>query len=421
MASRSIAVAVPQEQTPHPDPVPIPNPAPKRKRRHVRSQRGSIVRRGRSWIAVFRTREGKQKWQTFHSKAEATKHLTDVLKLIQEDKYTDAQPELFSVYVERWLKRRAETVKPNTWNTYNTAFKKWLLPAFGDEEMRDITREQVRALAYRMIQAHHLSGKSIQIILMVLSDLFDSAIDDKVAQTNPAHRLNVDLPDDSKERHVPEPEEVSATFAALDAHPTVQVFLAAAAMTGLRKGELLGLFWDDIDWRRGTIRVERSLTRANRERSKSFRNIEWVNSTTLAVVPPKSKTSRRTVNMPAQLEDLLKQLRALTRNDSRFVFQQDETGAPLDPDLIYDPLHEAQARAGVKPFGFHGVRHLYASTLQEAGASPAHTRDRMGHSSITMTDRYTHDVADGRAYADAVARVFPFGVSKLLAERTSAR
>jgi integrase len=416
MASRNIAVlavARPQEPTPIPASIPPPE-APKRKRRRVRSQRGSIVRRGRSWIAVYRTREGKQKWATFHSKAEANKHLNEVLKLIQEDRFVDARPEPFRAYVERWLKRRAETVKPNTWSTYNTAFKKWLLPAFADFDMRDVTREQVRAFAYRMIQAHHLSGKSIQTILILLSDLFDSAIDDQVAQTNPAHRLNVDLPNDSKERHVPEPEDVSATFKQLGADPIVQVFLATAAMTGLRKGEVLGLWWTDIDWRKGTIRVERSLTRANKDDCGSFRNIEWHYSTTLATVPPKSKTSKRLVNMPAPLEELLKQLRALTRNDSPFVFQQNAEGAPLDPDLLYDVLHDAQARAGVKRFGFHGLRHLYASRLQEAGASPAHTRDRLGHSSIAMTNRYSHDVGDGRAFSDAVARVFQVAVRPML-------
>jgi integrase len=420
MASRTIAVpaiAVPQEQTPHPDPRPIP----KRKRRRVRSQRGSIVRRGRSWIAVFRTREGKQKWQTFHSKAEATSCLNDVLKLVREDKYTDAQPELFSVYAARWLARRAVTVKPNTHRTYATVFKKYLVPEFGDQEMRDITREQVREFTHSQLALGKLTGKSIRIMLVLLHDLFDSAVDDKVAQTNPAHRLNVDLPDDSTARYVPEPEDVSATFAELDKNPAVQIFLALITLTGLRRGEVLGLWWSDIDWHKGTIRVERSLTRANKDKCSSFRNIEWHYSTTLAVVPPKSKTSRRTVNMPAQLEELLKQLRAITRNDSKFVFQQNAEGAPMDPDLIYDVLQDAQARAGVKRFGFHGLRHLYASRLQEAGASPAHTRDRLGHSTIEMTNRYTHDVTDGRVFSDAVARVFPFVVSNLLAERTPSR
>ncbi len=424
MALRTLAlpaVAVPQEHTPHPDPVTIPDPAPKRKPRRVRSQRGSIVRRGRSWIAVFRTREGKQKWRTFHSKSEANNCLTDALKLIREDKYTDARPEQFSVYVERWLVRRAVTVKPNTLRTYTTMFKKYLTPAFGDEDMRDVTRDEVRTFTYRLLALGKLTGRSIRIMLILLHDVFDDAIDDKVAQTNPAHRLNVDLPDDSTARYVPEPEDVSATFAQLNENPAVQVFLALTAMTGLRRGEALGLWWGDIDWRKGTIRVERSLTRANQACSNTFRNIEWAYSTTLAVVPPKSKTSRRTVNMPAQLEVLLKQLRALTRNESPFVFQQNADGAPLDPDLLYDVLHDAQDRADVKRFGFHGLRHLYASRLQEAGASPAHTRDRMGHSSITMTDRYSHDVADGRAFSDAVARTFPFGVSKLLEEKTASR
>jgi integrase len=421
MASRSIAVARPQEQTPHLDPVPIPEPAPKRKRRRVRSQRGSILHRGRSWIAIFRTREGRQKWVTCRSKLEATNCLTDALKLVREDRYTDAQPELFNVYVERWLARRMPTLKPSTWRTYRSFFKTWLTPEFGEQEMRDVTREQVRAFAYRMLESD-LSGKSIHMMLVVLHDLFDDAIDDKVAQTNPAHRLNVELPDDSTERHVPEREQVTATFAQLDSNITIQVFLAMATMTGMRRGEVLGLWWDDIDWKKGEIRVQRSLTRANQDECGKFRNIEWHYSKTLAVVPPKTKTSVRTVRMPPELAAMLRSVRARTRNESPFVFQEDDSGAPLNPDRIYKVLFDAEMRAGVTPlFTFHGLRHRFASELQEAGASPAHTRDRMGHSSIEITDRYTHDVGDGRAYADAVARLFPFGVSLTLAERTPAR
>jgi integrase len=424
MAQRNIpvsAIAVPQEPIPHAEPVPIPHPAPKSKRRRVRSQRGSIVRRGRSWIAVFRTKEGKQKWQTFHSKAEATNCLNDALKLVRDGKYTDAEPELFSVYVKRWLALRAVSIKPNTHRVYATMLKKYLVPEFGEQEMRDITREQVRDFVERLLKAGKLSGRSIRTMLIQLHDVFDHAIEDKRAQNNPAHRLKINLPDDAKARYVPPPEDVSATFAELNANPNAQVFLALTALTGLRKGEALGLWWTDINFLENTIKVERTLTRANHATSGAFRNISWHYSKTLAVVPPKTKTSKRPVNMPAQLADLLRQLQTLRRTDSPFVFVRNDDGGPLDPEMLDDVLHAAQDRADVRHFGFHGLRHLFASRLQDAGASPAHTRDSLGHSSITMTDNYTHAVGNGRAFSDAVARVFPFQVRGLLEERTPAR
>jgi integrase len=298
-------------------------------------------------------------------------------------------------------------VKPNTWRTNRSMFEKWLTPVFGDREMRDIHRENVRKFAYEMLETG-LKGRSIKMMALLMIDLFNSAIDDNFVQNNPAERLNVDFPDDSTERYMPPTEDVSATFAQLNENPTVQVFLALTAMTGLRRGEVLGLWWSDVDFRKGTIRVERSLTQANKDKCGSFKNIKWHYSTTLAVVPPKSKTSKRTVNMPGQLADLLQQLRAFIHNESPFVFQQNAEGGPMHPEKLDDVLHDAQDRAGVKRFGFHGLRHLYASRLREAGASPAHTFNRMGHASITMTNRYTHDAADGRAFSYAVARIFPF-------------
>jgi integrase len=342
-------------------------------------------------------------------------HLTDALKLIREDKYIDARPELFEVYVEQWLARRMTTgIKPNTYRTYRSQLKRWITPEFKGKEMRDIDRVQVRAFAYRLVATRRLSSQSVRMLLTRLEDLFDSAIDDEVASTNPAHHLHVKLLDDAKERHVPSRDDVNRTFAALAPHPVVQTLLGTAATTGLRIGELLGLFWDDIDWRAGTISVSRSLTRADKSKWIAVRNpnFRWDSrSTKLALVPPKSKKGKRTIVMTATCAGLLLRLRSLTKNDSPFVFQQDAGGGPFDPNNAWDALHEAQDAAGVARFGFHGVRHRYATELHDAGAPAVQQRDALGWSSMDMADRYTHAVNDGREHVERVSSVFTFNAS----------
>jgi integrase len=417
------AVARTHDETPHPIPVPNPEPTPKPKRRRARAQGGSLVHRGKSWIATYRTLDGKQQWKTFHSKVEARNHLTDALKLIREDKYIDARPELFEVYVDEWLARRMNVVKPNTYRTYRSQLKKWITPEFKGKEMRDIDRVQVRAFAYRLVATRRLSSQSVRMLLTLLEDLFDSAIDDEVASTNPAHHLNVKLLDDAKERHVPSRDDINRTFVALAVHPVDQTLLGTAATTGMRIGELLGLFWDDIDWRAGTITVSRSLTRADQAKWSPVRNpnFKWERSTKRALVPPKSKKGRREIVMTATCASLLRRLRSLTKNDSPFVFQQDAAGGPLDPNDAWEALHEAQDAAGVARFGFHGVRHRYASELHDAGAPAVQQRDALGWSSMDMADRYTHAVGDGREHVERVSSVFTFNASLLLAERTHSR
>lgn len=396
---------------------------PKRKRRRVRSQRGSIVRRGNSWMAVYRTKEGRQKWVTFHSRSEATRHLTDNIKLISDDKFVDAKPELFSVYAERWLARFARRVKPSTYSTYRSIFHRWLTPKFGDVEMRDIRREDVRAFVHGLIEKGDLAGKSIDFVRGRLKELFDSAIEDQVASTNPAYRLKVKLPDDSTERQAPPRGDVDRTWAQLDHHPVAQAVLACGAMTGMRIGEMLGLFWDDLDFRRATIRVERTLTRANRKTHEGvFCKIEWVWSETLALVPPKTKKGKRVIAMPEPLAGILRRVHACAPNaESPYLFQDGPDGGPVHPKKIRAALAEAQDRAGVKRFTPHALRHLYESELIEAGASPVGVRDSMGHASLHMMNRYAHAVGDGRAHAASVAGVFQFPVRKLLEEQNPSR
>jgi integrase len=144
--------------------------------------------------------------------------------------------------------------------------------------------------------------------------------------------------------------------------------------------------------------------------------VERIGSTGLALVNPKSKKSRRVVEIPPKLTVLLKELRR-KQDGGRFVFQ-DELGRPLDPDGLYDVLHEAQSAAGVRRFGLHALRHLYCSLLQESGASVKHAQMKMGHASpLTTLNVYTHTVTDeGRKYAERVEAAFPFASGLLEGE-----
>ena len=83
---------------------------------------------------------------------------------------------------------------------------------------------------------------------------------------------------------------------------------------------------------------------------------------------------------------------------------------PLDPDGLYDVLHQAQGAAGVRKFSLHALRHLYCSLLQQSGASFKHAQERMGHASpLTTLNVYRHTVTDeGRMYVEKVEAGFLF-------------
>ena len=388
-----------------------------RRRGRKRGQSGSCFRRGGAWAVVYRTPDGKQKWESgFANKAAAQARLTEVLKKMNDGKFVDAKPMLFSDFVDERLNAAKAILKPSTWASYWSAAEKYLKPRFGEWEVREITRLDVKRFVDDLVKTD-LSRKFIKNVLILLHKLFEDAIELELAAANPAHKIKWDKADDAEERHMPKREDVRLTFAELP--PVYQALLATGAMTGARRAELLGLYWDDINRAHNAIHISRSLQRVAKRHIDSFRTVKRIDGSGLVLTSLKSKKARRWVELPASLAKILRIVRQTQTGVSPFVFQ-DELARPLDPDRIYDVLHAAQDRAGVERFGLHGLRHLYSSLLHEAGAPVKHAQDRLGHASAQTTlDTYTHSMGDeGRDYANAVEAAFPF-VSNLLAKTPS--
>jgi integrase len=394
-----------------------------RRRAKRRGQRGSILRRpgASDYTIIYRAPEGKQKWEGgFRTKEDAQGRLDIVLASIRKDTYVEAKKILFEQFCDDWMDKAKATLKPKTWTSYKSALKNWITPKFGQWPICDINRAAVKAFKDELLANKELSRKFAKNVLILLHRLFEEAIDREYIAANPARKLPQDIPNEDSENAsviVPTPEEVVKTFAELPA--TYQVLLATAAVTGFRRAELLGLYWDDVDWLNNSIRIRRALQRIPKEllAAGEFRKVERIGETGLALVAPKSKKARRSVEMPPKIAGLLASLRETAKGSaSPFVFQN-EIGAPLDPDGVYDALHAAQDKAGARHFGLHGLRHLYSSLLVAGGADVKFAQERLGHASaVTTLNVYSHVMTNrGREYAAAVEAAFPF-VSNLLAE-----
>jgi len=397
------------------------NDVPRRKAKR-RGQRGSILRRGASWSVVYRTPDGKQKWQGgYRTKEDAQKQVDIILGSIRENRYVEPKEVIFREFCDDWMKTAKSVLKPKTWASYQSALKNWILPKFGNWPICDINRASVKAFKDGLLMNRELSRKFIKNVLILLHRLFEEAIDREYIAANPARKLPQDIPSDESadaaEVAMPTPEEVVKTFAELPT--TYQALLATAAVTGFRRAELLGLSWDDVDWLNGSIRIRQTLQRIPKKllSGGEFRKVERIGETGLAMVTPKSKKARRSVELPPKLAELLMALRNRQKDmESKFVFQN-EIGAPIDPDSVYDVLHTAQDKAGARRFGLHGLRHLYSSLLVANKVDVKFAQARLGHASaMTTLNIYSHEMTKhGHEYAAAIEAAFPF-VSNLLAE-----
>jgi integrase len=393
------------------------------RRTRRRGQRGSIFKRGDAWTVVYRTREGKQKWEGgFRTRELAQTRLNEVLDTIRTNRYVEPKETLFKAFCDDWMESAKAILKPRTWCSYQSALNNWITPAFGEQQLSDIRKADVVNFLYGLLKDREISRKFVRNVHIFLHRLFEAAIERELLAANPAHKIK--LPEASPvfgatgavERVVPTPAEVAMTFKKLT--PIYQALLATSAVTGARRGELLGLYWEDIDWNRSVIHIWRTLQRVTKKflDAESFRGVERIGQTGLAIVPPKSKKALRFIEMPSKLAVILKTLRNRQKGSSvSFVFQT-EIGGPIDPDALYHVLSIAQDAAQVRHFGLHGLRHLYCSLLQENGASLKFAQERLGHADASTTANiYTHVVSDqGREFAERVEAAFPFAVTHLI-------
>lgn len=171
------------------------------------------------------------------------------------------------------------------------------------------------------------------------------------------------------------------------------IFLAFA--TGLRRGELLALRWQDVDLQAGLVHVKRTLARV-----KNHNAPDGTPKTRLDIHDPKTALSKRTVPIPPGCVDALKHHKARqaeerlklgqTFEDHGLVFCGLE-GEPRDPTEFTRHFGRVLKKAGVPAIRLHDARHTFTTLMLELGESPKTVQTMLGHSSVAITlDIYSH-------------------------------
>ena len=160
--------------------------------------------------------------------------------------------------------------------------------------------------------------------------------------------------------------------------------------TGLRRGELLGLKWEDLDLERGDLRVKRQIARINGE---------------VAEAPLKTKNAYRTLPLAKDTIDVLNQQKKKV-GSCPWVFPG-PTGGPMSPDSVLHMLHRVLKRAGLPRVRFHDLRHTFATLALQTGVDVKTVSGMLGHYSAGFTlDTYAHVTTSAqRQAAEAMEHV----------------
>jgi integrase len=282
--------------------------------------------------------------------------------------------------------RGGDPYKPRLISDYRRALERWIYPAFGSAKLPDLRRRQIQALIDQMV-AKGYDGSTIRNAIKPLQVIYRRAIHAEQVAVSPCTHLEMPSARGRRER-IAAPSEAAALIAAVpEAH---RALWATAMYAGLRRGEIGGLMWEDVELERGVLHVPRS----------------W-DEHSQVMLAPKSRAGTRTVPIITHLRRHLVEHQALTGRSGGLVFGSTST-RPFTPNNIRAQALAAWERAGLRPITLHECRHTFVSIL---AATPGITEKQItsfvGHSSFaTSLDLYAK-LLPGRE-AEAAARIGAF-------------
>lgn len=327
------------------------------------------------------------------TKADAERKRRELLRQLDEGTYVDPTKQTVSSYLKDWLRHcEQRRLAASTIEGYTGICDRYLIPVLGSVPLQKLTPAHIEALYSELLKAgsgaskRPLSARSVLHVHRVLHSALRRAVRLKLLIGNPCEAVEPPRPR-RKEMHALDEQETSRMLALLDAgsDPLMSVAVLVALTTGMRRGEILGLRWSDVDLEAATATVSRSL--------------QTTKITGLAFKEPKTSRSRRTVTLPARTVRTLrahKKRQAAERllagpgyRDQGLVFAEPD-GGPYDPAKLSDRFRRFRA-ANKFTVRFHDLRHTHATLLLKAGVPVKVVSDRLGHSTAMLTlDTYAH-------------------------------
>lgn len=372
--------------------------------------REGIYRRGKSYAIVVdlpRGPDGKrrQKWQTFDTLAKAAKARRSLLVNADRGEHVEASKDTVAQILDLWLTEYADvSVRKETAEGYRAVARLWIVPHIGDVRLDKLNDSHIKGMLAALREPREgkepLSGRSQRNAYRVLKKALSWAARQKgpnggrLLSTNPADEVDAPKVEAVDMRTLNEAETVRLLQAAADSPIAALVHLAV--FTGMRRSELLGLQWRDVDLTLANIQVRRGL--------------HSLKGGVIRIEEPKSLHSRRKVDLSPtavlalrrhreQMEAHAASLDATITNQTPVFARPDLT--PMLPDSVSHQFARVAKKAGLGTLGLHALRHTHASHLLKQGIHPKVVQERLGHSSIQITlDLYSH-VAPGMQEAAA--------------------
>lgn len=350
---------------------------------------GSVFKRGSTWSYRFYIGDGKRSQKGgFKTKGEASSALREAISEFEGVGFLPNKnitfQEYATQYLENFIKQKR---KITTYNRYREILSRQIFPIIKTIKLSDLTPYHIELVIEQF--SGKIAGSSLQLIYTLFNSIFKKAMRDKLMTNNPC--AYVDRPKREKYKfEVLSVEEINDIFNSLNMHNTYDyifsIIFALAVELGMRRGELCGLEWQDINFDENIIKINNNMVYSNGH---------------VYMQTPKTDESKREIYVSDESLELLKQLRIRQlKNKLRYganwinnVFDREynlvfcwDNGHYVHPLFLTNKIKKCTQKVGVtKRIRFHDLRHTNATLLLEQDVDRKILQIRLGHKDYGTT------------------------------------
>jgi integrase len=350
--------------------------------------RGHVRKRGNTWVAVFDEGRGengkrKQRWKGgFSTRRDAQAFLASTVTAIGDGSYVGPSKLTFGEYLNtEWLPAIEATVRPLTFTQYRSVVRSRVVPRLGHLRLQALSGAHLNAM-YRELEQEGLSVSTRRQTHAIVHRALKDAVRWSRLTRNPADAADPPSAEDTRAQAWTAKE--LGRFLAHVSGERLFALWRLAAMTGLRRGELLGVSWRGLDLEAAKLTVSQQLvpTRGG-----------------VSFGPPKSKRGLRTIALDSETVEALsahREAQLLERAfageayvDQDLVFA-DELGRPIHPQRLTERFGVHRKAAGLLAGTLHVLRHTHATIALTSGVPLHVVAARLGDRPETVLRTYAH-------------------------------
>jgi integrase len=368
--------------------------------------RGHIRQQGKTWYAIVNlgrdasTGKRKQKWHRFSSRREAQAGLTEILSRLDRGTYVEQTKVTVAQFLDEWFTATSATRRASTNATYRSVISAHLVPNIGEMRLQALMPATLNAL-YSTLLSTGKSGATVRYVHAVMRKALGDAQRWNMVARNAADAA--DPPRVARRQITTWSAREVRSFLAHVAPDRLCAAYVLSATTGMRRGEVLGLRWRDVDLDAGRVSIAQTLV--------SIAGAAYMSE-------PKTTRGRRMIALDATTTNALTRHRAAQMFeratagryvDHDLVFVQ-EDGSPLSPAAFSDAFWHHVKAAKLPRIRLHDLRHTHATLALAAGVHPKVVSERLGHASVAFTlDTYSHAIPSMQETAAELVALHVFG------------